>query len=94
MILSDFNEFEPTVLIEDPITPTKGRTSIVKDHIKFAVKLAAQNRQEGTDREVKALLKVSRITWQFLLKHKESHLTHFILKALSSMTVVVCRKPK
>ena len=61
MILSDFNEFEPTVLIEDPITPTKGRTSIVKDHIKFAVKLAAQNRQEDTDREVKALLKVSRI---------------------------------
>ena len=48
-------------MIKYAVTTKKGRTLIVKDHVKFAVKLAAQSRQEDTDSEVKALQKVSRI---------------------------------
>ena len=51
MILSYFNESEPTALIEDAVTPKKGRTLIVKDHVKFVVQLNAQSRQADTNSE-------------------------------------------
>ena len=77
MVLSYFNEFESFVLIEDAVTPKKGQPLIVKDHVKFAVELAAQSRQEDTDTEVKSLWKALIIIQRVLLKHEESHPTHF-----------------
>ena len=49
MILSYFNESEPTVLFDDAVTPKKGRTLILKGHVKF--ELNAQSRQEDTNSE-------------------------------------------
>lgn len=90
MILLYFNKFEPNVRIEDAVTPKKGRTLIVKNHVEFAVELAAQNKQEDTDTQVnKALWKASRIMQLVLLKHEESH--QLILKVLSNMTEEECR---
>ena len=48
-------------MIKYAVTTKKGRTLIVKDHVKFVVKLAAHSREEDTDGEVKALQKASRI---------------------------------
>ena len=56
MMLLYFNKFEPNVRIEDAVTPKKGRTLIVKNHVEFAVELAAQNKQEDTDTQVNKAL--------------------------------------
>ena len=59
--MSNFNEFDPNLRIENTVTPKKRRELILKDHTKFAVELAKQSRPENTDTKRKFFKKDSKI---------------------------------
>lgn len=75
MILSYFNESEPTVLFDDAVTPKKGRTLILKGHVKF--ELNAQSRQEDTNSEWKLYEKFQELFDEFLNLWEIESSTHF-----------------